>query len=93
MIAGSPSPKGRRRFGRSAHRHPDTSGRSLPPAHAGVPPAGSAGRSGSNGKNADVYYKTCSAARAAGAAPIRQGEPGYRHALDRDDDGVACERD
>ena len=40
---------------------------------------------------ADVYYANCAAARAAGAAPIYQGEPGYRPALDRDHDGVACE--
>jgi hypothetical protein len=31
------------------------------------------------------------AARAAGAAPLRVGEPGYRSGLDRDSDGVACE--
>lgn len=36
-----------------------------------------------------VYYQNCNAARAAGAAPIRRGEPGYRPALDRDGDGVA----
>ena len=41
--------------------------------------------------NADVYYKNCSEARAAGAAPIYQGQPGYRPGLDRDGDGVACE--
>ncbi|WUD62700.1 excalibur calcium-binding domain-containing protein [Nocardia sp. NBC_00511] len=40
---------------------------------------------------ADVYYKNCAAARAAGAAPILRGEPGYRPALDRDNDGIACE--
>lgn len=40
---------------------------------------------------AEVYFKNCSAARAAGAAPIRRGEPGYRPGLDRDNDGVACE--
>lgn len=38
-----------------------------------------------------TYYKNCSAARAAGAAPIYRGQPGYRSALDRDNDGVACE--
>jgi hypothetical protein len=38
-----------------------------------------------------VYYPNCSAARAAGAAPIRVGKPGYRRKLDRDGDGVACE--
>jgi len=39
-----------------------------------------------------VYYPNCTAARAAGAAPIRRGEPGYRSGLDRDKDGVACEQ-
>lgn len=36
-------------------------------------------------------YRDCAAARAAGAAPIRAGEPGYRAALDADGDGIACE--
>ncbi|NDZ93611.1 DUF1524 domain-containing protein [Streptomyces sp. SID6673] len=40
---------------------------------------------------ASIYYRNCSAVRAAGAAPIRAGEPGYRSGLDRDGDGVACE--
>ncbi len=39
-----------------------------------------------------AYYKNCDAARAAGAAPLYAGEPGYRAGLDRDSDGVACER-
>ncbi|WP_228805459.1 excalibur calcium-binding domain-containing protein [Nocardia higoensis] len=39
----------------------------------------------------NVYYKNCAAARAAGAAPLYAGEPGYRSGLDRDGDGVACE--
>ena len=39
----------------------------------------------------DVYYPNCAAARAAGAAPLRRGNPGYRVALDRDNDGIACE--
>lgn len=38
-----------------------------------------------------VYYKNCIAARAAGAAPIYRGELGYRPALDRDNDGIACQ--
>ncbi|MET3923532.1 DUF1524 domain-containing protein [Arthrobacter sp. UYEF20] len=38
-----------------------------------------------------VYYANCSAVRAAGAAPIRTGQPGYSSKLDRDGDGVACE--
>lgn len=38
-----------------------------------------------------VYYANCAAARAAGVAPLHRGEPGYRSALDRDNDGIACE--
>jgi hypothetical protein len=38
-----------------------------------------------------VSYRNCSEARAAGAAPIMRGEPGYGGHLDRDNDGVACE--
>ncbi|MET3350514.1 UNVERIFIED_ORG: hypothetical protein ABID57_002206 [Arthrobacter sp. UYEF1] len=41
---------------------------------------------------AAVYYANCTAAKAAGAAPIYAGQTGYRAALDRDSDGVACER-
>lgn len=37
------------------------------------------------------YYPNCASARAAGAAPIRSGEPGYSRRLDRDGDGIACE--
>lgn len=40
---------------------------------------------------ASVYYPNCAAARAAGAAPLYIGEPGYRPGLDRDGDGIACE--
>ena len=39
-----------------------------------------------------VYYHNCAEARAKGAAPIRRGEPGYQPKLDRDGDGIACER-
>ncbi|MER6649852.1 excalibur calcium-binding domain-containing protein [Streptomyces sp. NPDC000971] len=38
-----------------------------------------------------VSYENCDAARAAGAAPVRRGEPGYAAHLDRDGDGVGCE--
>ncbi|WP_447763389.1 excalibur calcium-binding domain-containing protein [Sphingopyxis panaciterrae] len=37
------------------------------------------------------YWRRCDDARAAGAAPIYFGEPGYRDGLDRDSDGIACE--
>ncbi|GAB3575879.1 excalibur calcium-binding domain-containing protein [Amycolatopsis endophytica] len=38
-----------------------------------------------------AYYPNCAAAKAAGAAPLHRGDPGYRSGLDRDNDGVACE--
>ena len=44
-----------------------------------------------SGGSSGTFYKNCSEARAAGAAPIYRGEPGYREKLDRDNDGVACE--
>ena len=36
-------------------------------------------------------FANCSQARAAGAAPVRTGDPGYGRHLDRDGDGVGCE--
>ena len=36
-------------------------------------------------------FKNCDAARAAGAAPVRIGQPGYGTHLDRDGDGIGCE--
>lgn len=42
-------------------------------------------------RQASAYYPDCSAARAAGAAPIYAGQPGYREGMDGDLDGVACE--
>ncbi|MGB7236232.1 MAG: excalibur calcium-binding domain-containing protein [Rhodococcus sp. (in: high G+C Gram-positive bacteria)] len=39
-----------------------------------------------------VIYANCDAVRAAGAAPIYAGDPGYSIKLDRDQDGVGCEK-
>jgi len=39
----------------------------------------------------EVYYKNCDAVRAAGAAPIYAGTPGYASHLDRDKDGIGCD--
>ena len=62
---------------------PSTPAPTSPPATSGVPPA-------QNGP-AGVTYANCSQARAAGAAPLHRGQPGYSARLDRDGDGVACE--
>jgi len=40
---------------------------------------------------APVFYQNCDAVRAAGAAPIYAGQPGYSRKLDRDGDGIGCE--
>lgn len=49
-----------------------------PPVAAPTPPAAPS-------------YPNCAAARAAGAAPVRVGQPGYGRHLDRDGDGIGCE--
>ncbi len=41
---------------------------------------------------AAAYYANCAAAKAAGAAPLYAGQPGYRPGLDGDSDGKACEK-
>jgi micrococcal nuclease len=38
------------------------------------------------------YYADCAEAKKAGVAPIHRGDPGYRSGLDRDDDGIACDK-
>ena len=38
-----------------------------------------------------VHFANCTEARAAGAAPVRRGDPGYASHLDRDNDGIGCE--
>ncbi|MER8002172.1 excalibur calcium-binding domain-containing protein [Streptomyces sp. NPDC095613] len=60
------------------------------PAIGGDDGSGTSGGSGSGG-GGSAYYENCDAARAAGAAPVRAGDPGYGRHLDRDGDGVGCE--
>lgn len=40
---------------------------------------------------AAVYYENCTAVKAAGAAPIHPGDPGWQDKFDRDHDGIGCE--
>ncbi|GAA2230938.1 hypothetical protein GCM10010232_16670 [Streptomyces amakusaensis] len=49
------------------------------------------GSTSTGGGGGNVYYKNCTAVRAAGADPIRRGDPGFGPHLDRDGDGIACE--
>jgi len=45
----------------------------------------------SSGRSNGRAFTNCAAARAAGAAPVRRGDPGYGPHLDRDNDGIGCE--
>ena len=51
----------------------------------------SSGSSSSSSGSSSAYFENCTAAREAGAAPVRSGDPGYGSHLDRDGDGIACE--
>jgi hypothetical protein len=62
---------------------PDTDEDSTDPS--AVPTSSSSTDGGS------VHFDNCDAARAAGAAPVHAGDPGYGTHLDRDGDGTACE--
>ncbi|NEK57250.1 DUF1524 domain-containing protein [Geodermatophilus sabuli] len=54
-------------------------------------PDGSSAPAGSPVVPASAPFADCTAVRAAGAAPIRVGEPGWDTAFDGDGDGVGCE--
>ncbi|MFE2549723.1 excalibur calcium-binding domain-containing protein [Streptomyces sp. NPDC059355] len=82
---------------------PDKAGGALSPSKTPAPPkpkpktspptdGGSTGGVGGVGGSSSAYYKSCADAKAAGAAPMRRGQPGYREALDRDKDGIACDK-
>ncbi|NZA27207.1 excalibur calcium-binding domain-containing protein [Luteimonas sp. SJ-92] len=43
------------------------------------------------GSSPSRAFRNCDEARAAGAAPVRRGDPGYGPHLDRDNDGIGCE--
>lgn len=61
-------------------------------APAAAPPPPAPGPTGRPEETAPAaFYENCSDVRAAGAAPIRAGDPGYSRDLDRDGDGVGCE--
>jgi len=53
--------------------------------NSGAAPRASLGRSNGGA------FANCAAARAAGAAPVYRGDPGYGSHLDRDRDGIGCE--
>lgn len=42
--------------------------------------------------SSELNFSNCKEARAAGYSHIRRGEPGYAPHLDRDGDGIACDK-
>ncbi len=60
-------------------------GQPLPTLAEVTPPEADPGALGS------TSYANCDAARAAGAAPVHRGDPGYASHLDRDGDGTGCD--
>ena len=42
--------------------------------------------------SAELHFSSCKEARAAGYSHMRRGEPGYSPHLDRDNDGIACDK-
>ena len=69
----------------AAGPRPKPSATKAPPKPTQVPPKPT------HTPPAAVYFQNCTAVRAAGAAPIRAGDPGYSRKLDRDGDGIGCE--
>lgn len=53
--------------------------------------AAGAGIVGSSQSRRPFAWRRCSDARAAGAAPVLRGQPGYAPWLDADGDGIGCE--
>jgi uncharacterized membrane protein YgcG len=88
----APIRRGEPGYGRHLDRDGDGVGCEASSGGSGSSSGGTTGGSGSSGGGgSSTYYKNCSAVRAAGAAPIRRGDPGYARHLDRDGDGVGCE--
>ena len=61
------------------------------PGAVPVTPAAESAPAPSPSPSPRTSYTDCGAVRAAGAAPIRRGEPGWSDAFDGDGDGVGCE--
>jgi hypothetical protein len=66
--------------------------RSATPAATFSSPGGAASRlAPAASRRGAGAYANCTAARNAGAAPVRRGDPGYGPHLDHDNDGIGCE--
>ncbi len=63
-----------------------------PRPQIGAPAAYTPARAAPGGRvPAGRAFANCGEAKAAGAAPVHRGDPGYGRHLDRDNDGIGCE--
>ena len=69
----------------------DEQSQAAPVPFVGIAPTSKTGRPAGADVPAPVSFRNCAEVRAAGAAPLRRGDPGYRSGLDGDNDSVACE--
>ncbi|MFG2713223.1 excalibur calcium-binding domain-containing protein [Streptomyces goshikiensis] len=69
-----------------------TPARTAVPVSTPVPPKPKKPQTPPPADDEPVFFQNCDAAKAAGKAPVRRGQPGYRDALDRDKDGIACDK-
>ncbi|MFJ9854981.1 excalibur calcium-binding domain-containing protein [Streptomyces sp. NPDC101150] len=89
---GCPDHRGDRLHKPKLRPKPKPTSTPAPDATSGGSSGGSSTSGGSTtGGGSSAYYPNCAAARAAGAAPIHAGEPGYGRHLDRDGDGIGCD--
>lgn len=56
-----------------------------------APPTSQGGQARPQGLTSGGVFRNCTEARAAGAAPVMRGDPGFGQHLDRDNDGIGCE--
>lgn len=71
------------------HCHGATASYTVPRSSFG--PASPTPSSAAPSPSSGGVFRNCDEARAAGAAPVRRGDPGYGSHLDRDNDGIGCE--
>ena len=67
------------------------SGTTTPTTASTASPSSSPAPGPARAPSGEVYYENCDAVRAAGAAPIHPGDPGWQPNFDGNHDGAGCE--
>jgi len=77
---------------RQQQARPQPAPRQVAPAPQPAPTASPRPATPSPTPPAELRFSSCKEARAAGYSHMRRGEPGYSPHLDRDGDGIACDK-